>query len=110
MVANDTAAMMLARSVALLPSPFDPMGFSKYGLSGVWFLVTGMLIVKDCGFPRLPGILGIVSGLGLVVLFGTIVSGAEVAMNGLGMLGAFVVGPLFWLQTSWVLIQPASKS
>jgi Domain of unknown function (DUF4386) len=79
------------------PSPINPYDFVEFCLSGVWLLLTGVLIVRTGSFPHFLGYLALVAGIGLLALFVSTFTATFPLILGIGVPGAVIVGPLFWL-------------
>lgn len=106
---SDPNAVQFAKTISLLPSPFDPMGFSKYVLGGSWFVLTGALILRERTFASWIGGSGILAGVGLLLLFVLNGLGLDTSVLLLGMGGATIIAPLFWLGLSFSCIVPPQK-
>lgn len=96
-----TQASVLA--IGSLPSPLDPFGFTKFVLSGLWLLITGMLMLRSLYFPRLLGYLTLVAGIGVLLLFIGNVTGTSALILATGVPGSAIIGPLFWLWVGYTL-------
>jgi hypothetical protein len=84
-----------------LPSSSDPRGLASFGFAGLFWLASGLLILRDRGAQtRLPRALGQVAALGgalLVVLFFGSALESEIAIVVPAVLVSLVIGPLWWL-------------
>lgn len=107
--ALDAKAMQLAKQISLLPSPFDPMGFSKYGLAGGWFILTGVLSLRERAFSLWICGAAIFCGIGLLTLFIVNGIGLDGWVLAIGMGGAMLVAPLFWLGLAFRFLHSEEK-
>jgi hypothetical protein len=94
-----------ANLLANLPSAVDPRGVGTFGLTGLFILVTGLLLYRVEGIPRRLAGVALASALLLGVTFvGTVLyaSGdglapARYLFLVAGPLEAIIVGPLFYI-------------
>jgi hypothetical protein len=100
---GDTALKASAVLAWNIPSPINPYDFSEFFLSGLWLLVTGWLIMRSGYFARILGYLALAGGIGQVILFVSTFTGTVPLIVGIGVPGAVLVGPLFWLWTGYTL-------
>lgn len=94
------ASVLVAGS---LPSPLDPFGFTKFALSGLWLLITGMLMLRSRFFPRPLGYLTFIAGIGILLLFIGNVTNTSALILSTGLPGSAIIGPLFWLWVGYTL-------
>jgi hypothetical protein len=99
------AAVLRATGQLAAIDPVNPLGLMTFGLTGVWFLVTALLMWRT-DLPKLLTLLGFVAVADLFV--GFIASLA--AFTPLATLAAVVAGgvggPLFWLWLGILLRRP----
>lgn len=96
-----TQASVLA--IGSMPSPIDPFGFTKFVLSGIWLLITAMLMLRTSFFPRPLAYLTIVAGLGVILLFIGNATSTSALILATGIPGSAIIGPLFWLWVGYTL-------
>lgn len=96
-----TQASVLA--IGHLPSPLDPFGFTKFVLSGIWLLITGVLMLRSSYFGRPLAYLTLIAGIGVILLFLGNVTNTSVLVLATGLPGSAVIGPLFWLWVGYTL-------
>jgi len=89
--------------VGSLPSPLDPFGFRKFVLSGLWLLITGVLMLRTSFFARPLAYLTIVAGIGVLLLFVGNVTNTSALILATGVPGSAIIGPLFWLWVGYTL-------
>ncbi len=80
-------------------SATDPRGFATFGLAGVWSIVLGLAIRSGTSFPRTLGIVALLDGVDLLVLFLATASGAGTLVLITGGLASVILGPLQW---AWI--------
>ena len=100
---NDAAIQAAATVVAYIPSPLDPSSFSKFFLSGIWLLITGVLMLRTTYFARGLGYLALAAGIGVILLFVGTATGTLFLVLATGVPGSAVIGPLFWLWVGYTL-------
>ncbi len=81
------AAITVARSA---PLPTDPVEFFTFGVTGLWALVVGLLILRGLGYVAL------VAGVDMLVLFVADVAGAGTLVLLTGGLASLILGPAMW--------------
>lgn len=80
-------------------SATDPRGFATFGLAGLWSIILGLAIRSGASFPRTLGLVAIVNGFDLIVLFLATAMGAGTAVLLTGGLASVILGPLQW---AWI--------
>lgn len=60
-------------------------------------MLTGALIVRATSFSHVVGYLALLAGMGQLALFVSTLTGTLPLILGIGVPGAVVVGPLFWI-------------
>jgi hypothetical protein len=78
-------------------SPTDPRGFATFGLAGLWSIVLGLAIRSGTSFPRALGMVALVSGANLLVLFFATATGAGTLVLVSGGLASVILGPVQWI-------------
>lgn len=109
--ASNPAIQQAAVAIGTVPSALDPYGFTKFFLSGIWLLITGVLMIRSRYFALALGYLTLIAGIGVIVLFIGTATNTLALILGTGVLGAAVIGPIFWLwvgYTLWVKSSVAS--
>lgn len=102
--ADGDAALRAAAVVAAdIPSPVNTFGFTKFFLSGLWLLLTGLLILRTPFFPRRLGYLALAAGVGVILLFVGQATNSAQLIFALGVPGSAIVGPLFWIWVGYTL-------
>lgn len=91
------------------PSPINPYDFVEFGLSGLWLLLTGALIVRATSFSHVVGYLALLAGTGQLALFVSTLTGILPLILSIGVPGAVVVGPLFWILVGFTFWRRAGK-
>lgn len=94
------AAIAVAHSS---PSAVDPRGLATFGLAGVVALVLGLAVRPDN--DRL-GLLGVVLGVDMVVLFLATAIGIGPLVLLSGGLASVVLGPIWWVSVARLLWRP----
>jgi len=80
-------------------SATDPRGLATFGLAGLWSIVLGLAIRSGTSFPRGLGIVALVDGVDLLVLFVATATGAGTLILVTGGLASVILGPLQW---AWI--------
>jgi Domain of unknown function (DUF4386) len=101
--ASNSALQQAAVAIGTVPSPLDPSGFTKFFLSGLWLLITGVLMIRSRYFALALGYLALIAGIGVLLLFIGIATNTTSLIYGTGVSGAAVVGPIFWLWVGYTL-------
>lgn len=78
-------------------SATDPRGFATFGLSGLWSIVLGLAIRSGSSFPRGLGMVALVNGADLLVLFFATATGASTLVLVTGGLASVILGPVQWV-------------
>ena len=86
-----------------MPTQLDPYGFTKFFLSGIWLLITGVLMIRSRYFALALGYLSLVAGIGVILLFIGTATNTLALILGTGVLGSAVIGPIFWLWVGYTL-------
>ncbi len=102
LAAGSTDALATAIGVFKAQPPINPFGIMTFGLTGFWFLIISMLLLKTTA-PKLLAALGFVAVADL--FFGFIVSllGINTLTVYAGVIAGAVGGPIFWL---WLFQYP----
>jgi len=80
-------------------SATDPRGLATFGLAGLWSIVLGLAIRSGTSFPRGLGLVALVDGVDLLVLFLATATGAGTLILVTGGLASVILGPLQW---AWI--------
>ena len=80
-------------------SATDPRGLATFGLAGLWSIVLGLAIRSGTSFPRGLGMVVLVDGVDLLVLFVATATGAGTLILVTGGLASVILGPLQW---AWI--------
>ena len=80
-------------------SATDPRGLATFGLAGLWSIVLGLAIRSGTSFPRRLGLVALVNGVDLLVLFLATATGAGTLVLVTGGLASVILGPLQW---AWI--------
>jgi len=80
-------------------SATDPRGLATFGLAGLWSIVLGLAIRSGTSFPRGLGMVALVDGVDLLVLFLATATGAGTLVLVTGGLASVILGPLQW---AWI--------
>jgi hypothetical protein len=80
-------------------SATDPRGLATFGLAGLWSIVLGLTIRSGTSFPRGLGLVALVNGVDLLVLFFATATGAGALVLVTGGLASVILGPLQW---AWI--------
>jgi len=90
-VANVRANAALAN-----PSPVDPLHVMTFGLTGLWFLIANLLLLRTAT-PRLLVALGFVAAADLFAGFFGALSDSAGMVTLAGLVAGAVGGPIYWL-------------
>lgn len=85
--------------------PANPLNVMTFGLTGIWFLVTSILMLRTAGIPRLLAVLGFVAVADLEVGFLASLVGIAPVVTLTAIVAGAVGGPLFWLWLGIVLLR-----
>lgn len=102
-VQGNAATQASVLVVGAMPSPLDPFGFTKFVLSGIWLLITAMLMLRGSFFSRPLAYLTVIAGAGVLLLFLGNVTNTSALILATGVPGSAIVGPLFWLWVGYTL-------
>jgi len=80
-------------------SATDPRGLATFGLAGLWSIVLGLAIRSGTSFPSGLGMVALVNGVDLLVLFLATATGAGTLVLVTGGLASVILGPLQW---AWI--------
>lgn len=80
-------------------SATDPRGLATFGLAGLWSIVLGLAIRSGTSLPRGLGMVALVNGVDLLVLFLATATGAGTLVLVTGGLASVILGPLQW---AWI--------
>jgi hypothetical protein len=72
---------------------------ATFGLAGLWSIVLGLTIRSGTSFPRGLGLVALVNGVDLLVLFFATATGAGALVLVTGGLASVILGPLQW---AWI--------
>jgi len=100
---GDAAIRAAAVVAADIPSPVNTFGFTKFFLSGLWLLLTGVLMLRTSYFSRRLGYLALAAGVGVILLFVGQATNTAQLIFGIGVPGSAIVGPLFWIWVGYTL-------
>ena len=92
----------LARVEFLAPSPINPYGIMTFGLTGLWFLIAALLMLRT-NVPRLLSYLGLVAFADLAAGFIGSIAGIGILATIAALIAGAVGGPIFWLWLGIVL-------
>jgi|RhiMetdeSRZDD1v2_1073273.scaffolds.fasta_scaffold449521_2 hypothetical protein len=116
------AAIAVARSA---PLPIDPVEFFSFGVTGLWALVVGLLILRGTdastlhssgeassgqSLPRWLGYVALVAGVDMLALFFADVAGAGTLILLTGGLASLILGPAMWAGFGRVLLRDAGAA
>ena len=90
------AATLRATGQVAAIDPVNPLGLMTFGLTGVWFLITAILMWRT-DLPKLLTLLGFVAVADLVVGFIASLAAVAPLVTLAGVVAGAVGGPLFWL-------------
>jgi hypothetical protein len=99
------AAIAVARSA---PLPTDPVEFFTFGVTGLWALVVGLLILRGADLPRWLGYVAVVAGVDMLLLFVADVAGAGTLVLLTGGPASLILGPAMWAGFGRALLREAS--
>jgi hypothetical protein len=80
-----------------LPSQADPGGLATFFLVGIVSLIFSSLILRSGIFPKNLGILGMVNGCLLIILYLATISAAQTLILISGGLTSVILGPIWWI-------------
>ena len=86
-------------------SATDPRGLATFGLAGLWSIVLGLAIRSGTSFPRGLGIVALINGVDLLVLFLATATGIGTLVLGTGGLASVILGPLQWVWIGRAMIE-----
>jgi hypothetical protein len=98
------AAIVVARSA---PLPIDPVEFFSFGVTGLWALMVGLLILRGADLPRWLGYVALVAGVDMLVLFFADVAGAGTLVLLTGGPASLILGPAMWAGFGRMLLRHA---
>jgi Domain of unknown function (DUF4386) len=116
---NGDAATRAAIAVShSAPLPTDPVEFFTFGVTGLWALVVGLLILRSAGpssssgqiMPRWLGYVSLVAGVDMLLLFFADVAGAGTLVLLTGGPASLILGPAMWAGFGRVLLRDAGAS
>ncbi len=90
------AANLRATGQLAAIDPVSPLGLMTFGLTGVWFLITALLMWRT-DLPKLLTVLGFVAVADLFVGFVASLAAISQLATLAGVVAGAVGGPLFWL-------------
>ena len=90
------AATLRATGQQATIDPVSPLGLMTFGLTGVWFLITALLMWRT-DLPKLLTVLGFVAVADLFVGFVASLAAISALATLAGIVAGAVGGPLFWL-------------
>lgn len=96
----------------VLPSPIDPRGLVTFGFAGLGLLGFALLMRRSPRFPAGLGLLGVITGLALVVVYlGRLVIFSPTNPVVLAAAGAtgFVLSPLWYVWLGMILLNDTSR-
>lgn len=86
------------------PSPVNPVGVMSFALTGLWFLIVALLMLRT-DLPRLLGLLGLVAFADLAFGFVVTLAGSASLALAAGLIAGVVGGPLFWVWLGTLLLR-----
>jgi hypothetical protein len=95
-----------------LPSPIDPRGLVTFGFAGLGLLGFALLMRRSPRFPAGLGLLGIITGAALIVVYlGRLVifSPANPVVLGVAGITGFVLSPLWYVWLGMILLNDTSR-
>jgi hypothetical protein len=101
-----SANLAFARAEFLLPSPINPFGIMSFGLTGLWFLIAAVLMLRT-NFPKLLSYLGLIAFADLAVGFIGSIAGIGLVGTIAALIAGAVGGPIFWLWLGVILRREA---
>jgi hypothetical protein len=112
------AAIAVARSA---PLPTDPVEFFTFGITGLWALAVGLLILRgmsrsthsassEQALPRWLGYVAVVAGIDMLILFFADIAGAGTLVLLTGGPASLILGPAMWAGFGRVLLREAGAS
>jgi hypothetical protein len=102
----EAAALRATGQVAAI-DPVSPLGLMTFGLTGVWFLITALLMWRT-DLPKLLTVLGFVAVADLFVGFIASLAAISQLATLAGVVAGAVGGPLFWLWLGILLRRPTT--
>ena len=90
------AATLRATGQLAAVDPVSPLGLMTFGLTGLWFLITAILMWRT-DLPKLLTVLGFVAVADLFVGFVASLAAVAGLATLAGVVAGAVGGPLFWL-------------
>lgn len=86
-------------------NPANPLNVMTFGLTGIWFLIVSILMLRTAGMPTLLAVLGFVAVADLEVGFLASLAGIAPLVTLTAIVAGAVGGPLFWLWLGIVLLK-----
>jgi hypothetical protein len=94
----------LALALFNAPSAVNPYLLSTSGLAAIWFLITGLIMLRSRQ-PKLLGLLALVAFADLAIGFVGAVIGSQMLSIITAVIAGAVGGPLFWLWWALILLR-----
>lgn len=98
------AAALRATGQLATVDPVNPLGLMTFGLTGVWFLITALLMWRT-DLPKLLTALGFVAVADLLVGFAASLAAVTPLSTIAAVIAGGVGGPLFWLWLGLLLLR-----
>lgn len=89
------------------PVPADPVEFFTFGITGLWALVVGLLILRGADLPRRLGYVALAAGIAMLLLFVGDITASQVLILGAGGLASLILGPAMWAGIGLALLRGA---
>jgi hypothetical protein len=88
-------------------NPANPLNVMTFGLTGIWFLVASILLLRTPRIPSLLAVLGFVAVADLEVGFIASLAAVAPLVTLTAVVAGAIGGPLFWLWLGVVLLREA---
>jgi hypothetical protein len=104
---GDAATRAAVTVAKVSPSQVDPRGLATFCAAGLVVLVLGLALI-----PRNArvGVLGVVLGVDMLVLFLATAVGVNTLVLITGGLASVVLGPIWWVAVASVLLKPETET
>jgi uncharacterized protein DUF4386 len=105
---GDAATRAAIAALRSAPLPTDPAEFFTFGLTGLWALVVGLLVLRGADLPRWLGYVALAAGVDLLLLFGADVAGAGTLVLLTGGPASLILGPAMWASFGGALLRDSA--